>query len=217
MKRWMNKETTELHTINDGNFGIHKIMEALVEPIIISTILVINALVGGYQSLNASKGISALKKMQAQKAVLRLCHTDDHAQPSTQQLDNNTPTNSIQEVEVDAATLVPGDIVLLSVGQKIPADIRLLSVSTSSFTVDEASLTGESDSVPKTPYVGDVQIADDVHAGHTMDDLDEIQENVGSMGKHAMGMLYSGTVITQGKGVGVVVRTGMSTEMGKVV
>lgn len=201
--------------IDEKAFGWTHVLEALVEPIVISTILVINALVGGYQSLNASKGISALKKMQAQKAVLRLL-----TQPSTDVKDSSASLSaSVEEVEVDAATLVPGDIVVLSVGQKIPADIRLISVSTSTFTVDEASLTGESDSVPKTPYVGDIVIdeeRDKEHRGHVMDDLDEIQEGVGSMGKHARGMLYSGTVITAGKGVGVVVRTAMSTEMGKV-
>ncbi|EED93720.1 calcium transporting ATPase [Thalassiosira pseudonana CCMP1335] len=160
-------------------FGLVELKEemgewALVEPIVITTILIINALVGGYQSLNASKGISALKQMQAQKA------------------------SAIDEVEVDASSLVPGDVVILTVGQKIPADIRLMSVSTSTFTVDEACLTGESDSVPKIPYKGDVQ-NDEEHNGH-----------------HANGMLYGGTVITAGKGVGVVVRTGMDTEMGKI-
>jgi magnesium-transporting ATPase (P-type) len=190
-------------------FGWSHILEALVEPIVISTILVINALVGGYQSLNASKGISALKAMQASKAVLRMQVNHSSA------VENNNEAR-VEEVEVDASTLVPGDVVILSVGQKVPADIRLLSVSTSTFTVDEASLTGESDSVPKTPYLGEVIVEEDYNKGHVMDDLDEIQEGAGSMGKHANGMLYSGTVITAGKGVGVVVRTGMSTEMGKV-
>ena len=189
------------------SFGMKQIIEALIEPIIISTILVINALVGGYQSLNASKGISALKQMQAQKAVVRI-YNNNSGQSSL--------PGAMEEVEVDASSLVPGDIVVLSVGQKIPADVRLISVSTSTFTVDEACLTGESDSVPKIPYKGDVIEGDEEHSGHVIDDLDEIQENVGSMGKHANGMLYSGTVITAGKGVGVVVRTGMSTEMGKV-
>lgn len=187
-------------------FGLKQIMEALVEPIIITTILVINALVGGYQSLNATKGISALKKMQAQKAVVRIYHEGTAL----------SPKGTIDEVEVDASSLVPGDVVVLSVGQKIPADIRLVSVSTSTFTVDEACLTGESDSVSKMPYKGEVIEGDLDHRGHIIDDLDEIQEEVGSMGKHANGMLYSGTVITAGKGVGVVVRTGMTTEMGKV-
>jgi hypothetical protein len=196
---------------HDVVFGVKHILEALVEPIVITTILIINALVGGYQSLNASKGISALKQMQAQKAVIRM-----HQEKRIISEDGIASVESaIDEVEVDASSLVPGDVVILTVGQKIPADIRLMSVSTSTFTVDEACLTGESDSVPKIPYKGDVQ-NDEEHNGHVMDDLNEIQEGVGSMGKHANGMLYGGTVITAGKGVGVVVRTGMDTEMGKV-
>jgi Ca2+-transporting ATPase len=176
---------TESKELND--FGIKDLLEALVEPIVITTILVINALVGGYQSLNASKGISALKEMQASKAVVRVCRGG----------------NDVDEVELDASSLVPGDIVLLSVGQKIPADIRLISVSTSSFTVDEACLTGESDSVSKMPYKGDIKD-------------DDVQKDGGAMGANSKGMLYGGTVITAGKGLGVVVRTGMDTEMGKI-
>lgn len=173
-------------------FSIKHIMEALIEPIVITTILVINALVGGYQSLNASKGISALKQMQAQKAVVKINSGGD-----------SLSNAAVEEVEVDASSLVPGDVVMLSVGQKIPADIRLHSVYTSTFTVDEACLTGESDSVAKMPYRGDATV-------------DDSQAGGGSMGAHANGMLYGGTVITAGKGVGVVVRTGMDTEMGKV-
>ena len=168
------------------NFGVKDLLEALVEPIVITTILVINALVGGYQSLNASKGISALKEMQASKALVRVCRGG----------------NNVDEIELDSSSLVPGDVVRLSVGQKIPADIRLVSVSTSSFTVDEACLTGESDSVTKIPYKGDIK--------------DDAVQGGGAMGVNSNGMLYGGTVITAGKGLGVVVRTGMDTEMGKI-
>jgi len=176
-------------------FSFAHILEALVEPIVITTILVINALVGGYQSLNASKGISALKSMQAQKAIVKLNSGGD-----------SLSNAAVIEEEVDAASLVPGDVVILTVGQKVPADIRLVSVSTSTFTVDEACLTGESDSVAKMPYRGD-----------SSNNIDSQKQGGGStMGVHATGMLYGGTVITSGKGVGVVVRTAMDTEMGKV-
>jgi hypothetical protein len=183
-------------TIDVHRFSFGHIIEALVEPIVISTILVINALVGGYQSLNASKGISALKQMQAQKAVVKVNSGGD-----------NLSAAAAEELEVEASSLVPGDVVIMTVGQKIPADIRLVSVSTSTFTVDEACLTGESDSVAKIPYRGVDPSTDDNEKG----------VGVGAMGAHANGMLYSGTVITAGKGVGVVVRTGMDTEMGKVI
>ncbi|KAL3758588.1 hypothetical protein ACHAWU_008342 [Discostella pseudostelligera] len=174
-------------------FSFRHILEALIEPIVITTILIINALVGGYQSLNASKGISALTQMQAQKAVVKMNNGE-----------SDSSIASADEVEVDSRTLVPGDVAVLTVGQKIPADIRLISVSTSSFTVDEACLTGESDSVAKIPYRGDASNDESPEKG------------AGSMGAHAKGMLYGGTVITAGKGIGVVVRTGMDTEMGKI-
>jgi len=187
VKEAKNILTGKMESKEQNDFGMKDLLEALVEPIVITTILVINALVGGYQSLNASKAISALKEMQASKAVVRICRGG----------------NNVDEVELDASSLVPGDIVLLSVGQKIPADIRLISVSTSSFTVDEACLTGESDSVSKLPYKGDIKD-------------DGVQNDGGAMGTHSRGMLYGGTVITAGKGLGVVVRTGMDTEMGKI-
>lgn len=58
-----------------------------------------------------------------------------------------------QIARVHASELVPGDIISVSVGDKIPADCRLLSISSSSFRVDQAILTGESESVRKTTDV----------------------------------------------------------------
>jgi len=58
-----------------------------------------------------------------------------------------------QIVRLHASELVPGDIISVSVGDKIPADCRLLSISSSSFRVDQAILTGESESVRKTTDV----------------------------------------------------------------
>lgn len=189
-----------------GKFSMGHIIEALVEPIVISTILVLNALVGGYQSLNASNGISALKQMQAQKAVIKI--NSDGAVTTDNSLSIlSISSTAVEEVEVESSTLVPGDVVILTVGQKIPADIRLVSISTSTFTVDEACLTGESDSVSKEPYRGD---------NSSIDTSTKAGVCYGSMGANAKGMLYGGTVITAGKGVGVVVRTGMDTAMGKV-
>ena len=58
-----------------------------------------------------------------------------------------------QIARVHASELVPGDIISISVGDRIPADCRLLSISSSSFRVDQAILTGESESVRKTTDV----------------------------------------------------------------
>jgi P-type Ca2+ transporter type 2C len=95
-------------------------------------------------------------------------------------------------VEIDASSLVPGDIVLLEEGQKVPADIRLLEAI--ALQADEASLTGESQPIYKQieAISGDIPLGDRTN------------------------MVYSGTVLTSGKGTGVVVATGGMTEIGKI-
>jgi Ca2+-transporting ATPase len=99
---------------------------------------------------------------------------------------------TVRETEADA--VVPGDIVLLEAGRIVPADIRLLE--TADLKIEESSLTGESVPVEKD--------ADAV--------LDEEQ---GSLGDR-INMAYMSTIVTYGRGTGVVVGTGMSTEMGKI-
>ena len=96
------------------------------------------------------------------------------------------------EKEIDVADLVPGDIVILEEGTKTPADIRLLEVF--SLTVNESSLTGESAPVSKvaTELSGEQQIND--------------QKN----------MVFAGTAISSGRAIGIVIRTGDSTEIGKI-
>lgn len=95
-------------------------------------------------------------------------------------------------LEIDVKELVPGDIVILEEGEKIPADIRILN-SYSIYT-NEASLTGESTTIEKfsEEMRGEVQIAD--------------QKN----------MLFAGTILTSGRGEGVVVATGNNTQIGKI-
>lgn len=94
---------------------------------------------------------------------------------------------------IPARDLVPGDIVIFEAGDKVPADIRL--VESHSLTCNESSLTGESLPVEKT--------AEKVLPGGTV--LAERKN-----------MIYSGTVVTAGRGQGIVVSTGMNTEIGKI-
>jgi Ca2+-transporting ATPase len=94
---------------------------------------------------------------------------------------------------LDAEALVPGDIVLLDAGCQVPADLRLLEVV--QLHVDESALTGESVTVPK---VSDV-----------------LAEDAPTLGDR-LNMAYKGTSVTQGRGRGVVLATGMSTELGKL-
>lgn len=97
-----------------------------------------------------------------------------------------------QEQEIDAENLVPGDTVLLETGNAVPADIRLTSAT--DLRTDEAALTGESSTVSK----------------HT-DTLPE-----GAHLTERLNMVFMGTHIVNGRGMGLVVETGMKTEFGKI-
>lgn len=96
------------------------------------------------------------------------------------------------EQEIDASYLVPGDIIKLSYGSRVPADARIVSVN--NFKVDEAILTGES--VPETKIIETV-------AEHTIT-ADHIN------------MVYAGTLVVEGFATAVVVATGINTEIGKI-
>jgi len=94
---------------------------------------------------------------------------------------------------IPASELVPGDIVVLEAGNIVPADIKLVEIA--NLKVEEAALTGES--VPTEKHIG------------TLDD-----ETL-SLGDRK-NMVYKGTIVTYGRGSGVVVATGMNTELGKI-
>ena len=96
--------------------------------------------------------------------------------------------------EIPAAEIVPGDIIYFEAGDRIPADVRLFEAK--GLFIEESALTGESVSVNKEP---------DAHA----DD-----DNVGLGDQH--NMAFMGTLVTQGSGQGIVVETGMSTQMGEI-
>jgi Ca2+-transporting ATPase len=95
--------------------------------------------------------------------------------------------------EVSARELVPGDVVLLEAGNLVPADGRLLEGT--NLRVQESALTGESEPVEKDPVA--------------------LEEEDPPLGERA-NMVYSSTVVTQGRGLYVVTETGMATELGKI-
>ena len=140
---------------------------------IILGIVMVNALIGGGQELRAAGAIAALQKLTSPQAkVLR--EGEIH--------------------EVATSELVLGDVLVLSAGDRVGADARILSAS--ELTVDESALTGESLPVVKSsdslPGKEEAPLGDRVN------------------------MSYMNTVVTQGRGRAVVVATGMATEMGKI-
>ena len=144
----------------------------LKDAVVILIVVILNATLGFYQEHRAEQTLAALKNMLAASARVR---------------------RAGQLVELDAALLVPGDILLLEAGDRIPADGRLLAAH--ALEVDEAALTGESHAVGKSTAelaVADLPLGD------------------------RLNMLYMNTVVTRGRAEMLVTATGMVTEMGKL-
>ncbi|KAF6834079.1 calcium-transporting atpase sarcoplasmic endoplasmic reticulum type [Colletotrichum musicola] len=148
---------------------------AFVDPAVILTILILNAVVGVSQESSAEKAIAALQEYSANEA--------------------NVIRNG-QVSRVKAEDLVPGDIVSVHIGDRIPADCRLVAIESNSFAVDQAILTGESESVGKD------------HAHVVKDDKAVLQDQVN--------MLFSGTTVVTGRAKAVVVLTGSQTAIGDI-
>ena len=143
-----------------------------VEAIAIAVIVLFAVLLGFIQEYRAERAIDALREMAAPTA---------------------TVLREGQENEVPARELVPGDVVLLSAGDRVPGDLRL--VEAINLQIEEAALTGESVAVEK-------------HAKP----LAEPDLSVGDR----KNMAYAGTAATYGRGRGVVIATGRDTEFGKI-
>jgi magnesium-transporting ATPase (P-type) len=138
---------------------------------VIFGVVIVNAVIGFIQEGKAERALEAVRAMLASHAaVLR----------------------GGERREIAAAELVPGDLVLLASGDRVPADLRLIRAK--NLRIDEAALTGESVPVEKgvDPVAADAVIGD------------------------RRSMAYSGTVVTYGQATGVVVATGVRTEIGRI-
>ena len=118
-----------------------------VEPIVILLILVANAAVGVIQESSAEKAIDVSPLLLSTFPIKILTFIKALKEYSP---DEAKVVRSSQTSRIHASELVPGDIISVAVGDKIPADCRLLSISSSSFRIDQAILTGESVSVHKS-------------------------------------------------------------------
>ncbi|MBI2651432.1 calcium-translocating P-type ATPase, SERCA-type [Candidatus Woesearchaeota archaeon] len=146
-------------------------LDETIDAVVIGVILILNALFGFYQEYRAEKAVEALKKLASLKA---------------------TVIRDGREKEIDAKLLVPGDIIKLVEGDKIPADSRLFELA--NLQTQEAALTGESTPVKKM--------------------LKVLSEK--TMLADIVNMVFSGTIVATGKGKAIVTETGMKTEIGKI-
>lgn len=150
---------------------ITALMDHWIDTWVILAVVVINALIGFIQEGKAERALESIRQMLSLEAVVMR--------------DGNKQTIAAEE-------LVPGDIVLLKSGDKVPADIRL--VQSKDFRVEESPLTGESEAVEKsTEPVDESAIIGD-----------------------QLSMAFSGTVVVYGKATGVVISTGAETELGRI-
>jgi len=147
------------------------LLEDYIDAGVIIGVVLVNALIGFIQEGKAEQALEAVKAMLANRATV-LRDGERH--------------------EIDAALLVPGDIVLLESGTRVPADLRLLREK--NLRINEAALTGESVPVEKgtAAVAADAAVAD------------------------RSCMAYAGTVVSFGQARGLVVATGQGTEIGRI-
>ncbi|MBI2672942.1 cation-translocating P-type ATPase [Candidatus Woesearchaeota archaeon] len=147
------------------------IIKEFIDSYLIFAIVILNGFLGFVQEYKAEKAVELLKKLTSLKSMV---------------------VRDSKIKEVYSTELVPGDIVLVEMGDKVPADLRI--IESSDLYVNEASLTGESQPVHKS--------------------LAKIEKSVAIADQK--NMLFLGTIITRGKGKAVVAGTGMNTELGKI-
>ncbi len=151
--------------------AVTAMLEHWVDASVILGVVLLNAVIGFIQEGKAENALRAIRQMLSLHAMV---------------------LRDGRQITVRAEDLVPGDIVLLQSGDKVPADLRLFRVK--GLHIQESVLTGESMAVEK--------ITDPV-----------VQESV--IGDRRC-MAYSGTLVTHGQGAGVVVATGVQTEIGRI-
>jgi len=151
-----------------------------VDALAIVAIVILNAILGFIQEYRAEKSLAALKKLSS---------------PNSKVIREN------EHKIIPSSELVPGDLIELEAGDSVPADSRLVWV-TSNFTCQEASLTGESTPVAKTILSLDEKASSGVNQDIPLADR--------------ANMVYMGTNVASGKARALVVDIGMQTELGKI-
>lgn len=151
------------------------VLGEIVDAVVIGLAVGFNTVVGFVQESRAEKAVAALAELVAAKGVVvrgGLCF------------------------EVDPAEIVPGDLVVLESGARVPADLRLIEVHAAA--IDESLLTGESTPVQKTVTAIGSETATPLGISEQLN------------------MAFAGTVVTSGRALGVVVATGVETRLGQI-
>jgi magnesium-transporting ATPase (P-type) len=154
-----------------GAAGVTAVLGHWVDTGVILGVVIINAIIGFVQEGKAEQALAGIRKMLSARAHAR---------------------RGADWAEIEANDLVPGDIVRLRSGDRVPADLRLIDAD--NLRIEESALTGES--VPAEKKT----------------DLADTGAGVGDR----FGMAYSGTMVAAGRGVGVVTATGPATELGRI-
>lgn len=142
-----------------------------VDAMVILAVIIVNTIIGYVQEGKAEKELQSIRNIVAPRASVR---------------------RNGKRFTVDAEEIVPGDLIVLEAGDRVPADLRL--VHAKSLRIQEATLTGESVPVEKS--------------------IDAVDEK--SPLAEQSCMAFSGTFVTNGQGTGVVIATGTSTELGRI-
>ncbi len=152
-------------------FVVTLLIDEYTDAAVIAAVLVINAVIGFIQERKADRSVHALMQMAAPRSQV---------------------VRDGEEREIDAIDLVPGDVVLLTSGTRVPADLRL--VRTTALEVDESLLTGESKPARKSP--------------------DPVAED--ALAADRSSMAFMGSAVTSGRARAVVVATALDTELGTI-
>lgn len=171
LRRLLDQFNNALILVLLGSAVVTALLGHWLDTSVILGVVLINALVGLIQEGRAERALAAIGAMLAPRATVR---------------------RGGERLRIPARDLVPGEVVLLAGGDRVPADIRLLEAA--ALEIDEAALTGESVPVSKSTAA----VAESAPLAERT------------------GMAYSGTLVVRGRATGVVVATGSGTEIGRV-
>jgi P-type Ca2+ transporter type 2C len=152
------------------------VADKMIDTIVIGVVIIVNAAIGFFQEFRAEAAISALRKRAAPKADVLRCENGDDC----------------EQTSIPAEEVVPGDVILLESGDKVPADARLFEAK--NLKLDESMLTGESVPVTKTiePFEEELSLGDRTN------------------------LVFGGTIVTEGRGKAIIYATGQKSQMGKI-